>query len=261
MDWLINTWVFREIIRPVGDVLLLAYLLYKSYRILVQTRAVQLLKGTAVMVAIWAVALIFRLDTLTWILNLLVPGLVIGIAIVFQPELRKIFTRLGSREWLRVGSRQGAPHLETLLAALEQLSTRHMGALIVFPRAVGLRNIVQTGTPVDAELSTGLLLSIFHEGTPLHDGAIVVEGSRVAAAGCFLPLSEREDVQSVFGTRHRAALGLAEETDAVVVVVSEENGAVSLAHDGDVRYDLSLPQIESGLRSLLGFGAKREGPA
>ena len=261
MDWLINTWVFREIIRPVGDVLLLAYLLYKSYRILVQTRAVQLLKGTAVMVAIWAVALIFRLDTLTWILNLLVPGLVIGIAIVFQPELRKIFTRLGSREWLRVGSRQGAPHLETLLAALEQLSTRHMGALIVFPRAVGLRNIVQTGTPVDAELSTGLLLSIFHEGTPLHDGAIVVEGSRVVAAGCFLPLSEREDVQSVFGTRHRAALGLAEETDAVVVVVSEENGAVSLAHDGDVRYDLSLPQIESGLRSLLGYGAKREEPS
>ena len=261
MDWLLNTWAFREIVRPVGDVLLLAYLLYKSYRILVQTRAVQLLKGTAVMVAIWAVALIFRLDTLTWILNLLVPGLVIGIAIVFQPELRKIFTRLGSREWLRVGSRQGAPHLETLLAALEQLSTRHMGALIVFPRAVGLRNIVQTGTPVDAELSTGLLLSIFHEGTPLHDGAIVVEGSRVAAAGCFLPLSEREDVQSVFGTRHRAALGLAEETDAVVVVVSEENGAVSLAHDGDVRYDLSLPQIESGLRSLLGFGAKREDPA
>ena len=255
MDWLLNTWVFHEIVRPVGDVLLLAYLLYKSYQILVQTRAVQLLKGTAVMVAIWAVALIFRLDTLTWILNLLVPGLVIGIAIVFQPELRKIFTRLGSREWLRVGSRQGAPHLETLLAALEQLSTRHMGALIVFPRAVGLRNIVQTGTPVDAELSTGLLLSIFHEGTPLHDGAIVVEGSRVAAAGCFLPLSEREDVQSVFGTRHRAALGLAEETDAVVVVVSEENGAVSLAHDGDVRYDLSLPQIESGLRSLLGFGA------
>ncbi len=258
MDWLLNTWAFREIVRPVGDVLLLAYLLYKSYRILVQTRAMQLLKGTAVMVGIWAVALFLRLNTLLWILNLLVPGLVIGIAIVFQPELRKIFTRLGSREWLRAGSRQSVPHLETLLAALEQLSTRHMGALIVFPRAVGLRNIVQTGTPVDAELSTGLLLSIFHEGTPLHDGAIVVEGSRVAAAGCFLPLSEREDVQSVFGTRHRAALGLAEETDAVVVVVSEENGAVSLAHDGDVRYDLSLPQIESGLRSLLGLGAKRE---
>jgi len=247
VDWLINTWVFREIIRPVGDVLLLAYLLYKSYRILVQTRAVQLLKGTAVMVAIWAVALIFRLDTLTWILNLLVPGLVIGIAIVFQPELRKIFTRLGSREWLRVGSRQGAPHLETLLAALEQLSTRHMGALIVFPRAVGLRNIVQTGTPVDAELSTGLLLSIFHEGTPLHDGAIVVEGSRVAAAGCFLPLSEREDVQSVFGTRHRAALGLAEETDAVVVVVSEETGAISIASDGRLIRRLDAGTLRSEL--------------
>lgn len=261
MDWLLNTWAFRELIRPIVDVLLLAYLLYKSYRILVQTRAVQLLKGTAVMVAIWVVALVLRLNTLLWILNLLVPGLVIGIAIVFQPELRKIFTRIGSREWLRVGARASAPHLETLLAALEQLSTRRMGALIVFPRAVGLRNIIQTGTPVDAELSSGLLLSIFHEGTPLHDGAIVVEGSRVAAAGCFLPLSEREDVQSVFGTRHRAALGLAEETDAVVVVVSEENGAVSLAHDGDIRYDVSLSQVEHGLRSLLGLEAKREEPS
>jgi len=258
VDWLLNTWAFREIVRPVGDVLLLAYLLYKSYRILVQTRAVQLLKGTAVMVGIWVMAIFLRLNTLLWILNLLVPGLVIAIAIVFQPELRKIFTRLGSREWLRGGSQRGTPQLETLLAALEQFSTRHLGALIVFPRAVGLRNIVQTGTPVDAELSTGLLLSIFHEGTPLHDGAIVVEGGRVTAAGCLLPLSEREDVQSVFGTRHRAALGLAEETDAVVVVVSEENGAISLAHDGDVRYDLSLPQIESGLRSLLGLGSRRE---
>jgi diadenylate cyclase len=258
VDWLLNTWAFREIVRPVGDVLLLAYLLYKSYRILVQTRAVQLLKGTAVMVGIWVMALFLRLNTLLWILNLLVPGLVIAIAIVFQPELRKIFTRIGSREWLRGGSQQSAPQLETLLAALEQLSTRHMGALIVLPRAVGLRNIVQTGTPVDADLSTGLLLSIFHEGTPLHDGAIVVEGGRVAAAGCFLPLSEREDVQSVFGTRHRAALGLAEETDAVIVVVSEENGAVSLAHDGDVRYDLSLPQVETGLRGLLGIGPRRE---
>ena len=258
MDWLLNTWAFREIVRPIGDVLLLAYLLYKSYRILVQTRAVQLLKGTAVMVGIWAVAMFLRLNTLLWILNLLVPGLVIGIAIVFQPELRKIFTRLGSREWLRADSRHGAPPLETLLAALEQLSTRHLGALIVFPRAVGLRNIVQTGTPIDAELSTGLLLSIFHEGTPLHDGAIVVEGSRVTAAGCLLPLSEREDVQSVFGTRHRAALGLVEETDAIVVVVSQENGAVSLAHDGDVRYDLSLPQVEGGLRRLLGVGARKD---
>jgi diadenylate cyclase len=258
VDWLLNTWAFREVVRPVGDVLLLAYLLYKSYRILVQTRAVQLLKGTAVMVGIWVVAVFLRLNTLLWILNLLVPGLVIAIAIVFQPELRKIFTRIGSREWLRGGARPGVPQLDALLAALEQLSSRHMGALIVFPRAVGLRNIVQTGTPVDAELSTGLLLSIFHEGTPLHDGAIVVEGGRVAAAGCFLPLSEREDVQSVFGTRHRAALGLVEETDAVVVVVSEENGAVSLAHDGEVRYDLSLPQVEGGLRSLLGIGARRE---
>jgi len=258
MDWLLNTWAFREVVRPAADVLVLAYLLYKSYQILVQTRAVQLLKGTALMVGIWAVSLFLRLNTLVWILNLLVPGLVIAIAIVFQPELRKIFTRIGSREWFRLGGRTGTPHLEILLAALEQLSSQHRGALIVFPRAVGLRNIIQTGTALDAELTTGLLLSIFHEGTPLHDGAIVIEGDRVAAAGCFLPLSEREDIQSIFGTRHRAALGLAEETDAVVVVVSEENGAVSLAYDGDVRYDLSIPKVEGSLRTLLGITASEE---
>jgi diadenylate cyclase len=116
---------------------------------------------------------------------------------------------------------------------------------------VGVRNIVQTGTTLNADISTNLISTIFFEGTPLHDGAVVVEGSRVVAAGCFLPLSEREDVEASFGARHRAALGLAEETDAIVVVVSEENGAVSLAHDGAIRYNLTLAEVEAGLKSLL----------
>lgn len=251
MNWLLDTWVVREIVRPALDVLVLAWLLYKSYQILAQTRAVQLLKGTALMVLVYAAALFLRLSTLTWVLNLLVPGLVIAIAIVFQPELRKIFTQIGRREWFRSGNRAGASRLDVVLSALEQLSSRRMGALLVFPRAVGIRNIIQTGTTVNAEITTGLLMTIFHEGTPLHDGAVVIEGDRVTAAGCVLPLSDREDVESTLGTRHRAALGMAEETDAVVVVVSQENGAVSLAWDGDVRYDLSIPQVEANLRRLL----------
>ena len=140
----------------------------------------------------------------------------------------------------------GDPH-----SAVELLSTRRRGALIVFPRRVGVKNIVQTGTPLNAEISTNLISTIFFEGTPLHDGAMVVEGDRIVAAGCFLPLSEREDVESAFGARHRAALGLVEETDALVVVVSEENGAVSLAHDGNLRYNLTLAEVEAGLKSLL----------
>jgi len=256
MEQLLSTWAVREVVRPVLDVLMLAYLLYKSWQILVQTRAVQLIKGTVLMVVIYAVAFFLQLTTLLWILNVLVPGLVIAIAIIFQPELRKIFTQIGSREWFRVGTRNGirtaAPQMDVLMTAVQQLSTRRRGALIVFPRRVGIRNIVQTGTRINAEVSLNLISTIFFEGTALHDGAMIVEGDHIAAAGCFLPLSEREEVDSAFGARHRAALGMVEETDAVVVVVSEENGAVSLAHDGDIQYNISVADVEAGLKSLLG---------
>ena len=258
MDQLLSTWVVREVVRPVLDVLMLAYLIYKSWQILVQTRAVQLIKGTVVMVLIYAVSFFLRLTTLLWILNVLVPGLVIAIAIVFQPELRKIFTQIGSREWFRTGGRTGTPRLETLMGAVELLSARKRGALIVFPRKVGVKNIVQTGTTLNAEISTNLITTIFFEGTPLHDGAVIVEGDRVVAAGCFLPLSEREDVETAFGARHRAALGLVEETDALVVVVSEETGAVSLAYDGDIRYNIPLAEVKAGLKSLLRLERQNE---
>jgi diadenylate cyclase len=257
MEQLLNTWAVREVVRPVLDVLVLAYLLYKSWQILVQTRAVQLLKGTVLMALIYAVSFFLQLTTLLWILNVLVPGLVIAIAIIFQPELRKIFTQIGSRAWFRVGTRNGiqsgGPRLDVVMSAVQQLSQRRRGALIVFPRRVGIKNIVQTGTQLNAEVSMNLISTIFFEGTALHDGAMIVEADRIVAAGCFLPLSNREDVESAFGARHRAALGLAEETDALVVVVSEENGAVSLAHDGDISYNISLEQVETGLKSLLGF--------
>jgi diadenylate cyclase len=251
VDQLLNTWVAREIVRPVLDVLMLAYLLYKSWQILVQTRAVQLLKGTIVMVLIYAVSFFLRLTTLLWILNVLVPGLVIAIAIIFQPELRKIFTQIGSREWFRPGARAGTLRVESVLNAVQLLSARRRGALIVFPRRVGVKNIVQTGTILNAEISTNIIMTIFYDGTALHDGAMIIEGDRIVAAGCFLPLSQREDVESAFGARHRAALGLAEETDALVVVVSEENGAVSLAQDGNIRYNIGLAEVDAGIRSLL----------
>jgi diadenylate cyclase len=145
------------------------------------------------------------------------------------------------------------------MSAVQQLSARRRGALIVFPRRVGIKNIVQTGTRLDAEVSINLISTVFFEGTALHDGAMIVEADRIVAAGCFLPLSDREDVESEFGARHRAALGLAEETDALVVVVSEENGAVSLAHDGAIRYNITLDEVEAGLKSLLRRGGVSEG--
>jgi diadenylate cyclase len=141
--------------------------------------------------------------------------------------------------------------VDILLSAVQQLSSRRRGALIVIPRRVGIRNIVQTGTRLDAEVSINLLSTIFFEGTALHDGAVILEGDRVVAAGGVLPLSEREDVESAFGARHRAALGMVEETDAVVLVVSEENGAVSLARDGDIRYNITIAEVEAELKAVL----------
>jgi diadenylate cyclase len=151
--------------------------------------------------------------------------------------------------------------VESLMNAVELLSSRRRGALIVFPRKVGVKNIVQTGTTLNAEITTNLIMTIFYDGTALHDGAMVIDGDRIVAAGCFLPLSDREDVESTFGARHRAALGLAEETDALVVVISEETGAVSLAHDGNIRYNIGLAEVESGLRTLLQLERRAEEPS
>jgi diadenylate cyclase len=251
MNWLADSWLLRDYVLPALDMLLLAFLIYRTYRILVQTRAVQLIKGALFMGLVYLTAFLLRLATLRWVLNLLVPGLVIGMAIIFQPELRRIFTHLGQGTWLRFHSRVRTRHVEAVLNAAEVLAAKRYGALIVFTRNIGLNTIVETGTRLNAELSSSLLLTLFAPGTPLHDGAVVIHEDRVVAAGCFLPLSEQPDIRRSFGTRHRAALGLAEETDALILVVSEESGSLSLAHDANLLYDLSLEEISRRLKRLL----------
>lgn len=255
MDWLNNSLVFREYVRPVIDVLILAFIIYKGYQILVQTRAVQLIKGAVVLVLIYLLAVFLELNTLLWVLNLFGPGIVIGIAIIFQPELRKIFTRLGQQSWFRLPSTTNPYHFESVVNSVEILSDTKWGSLIVLGRKVGLKTIIETGTRLDAELSSSLILTVFSPDTPLHDGAIVVQEGKIVAAGCFLPLSEQMDIRKSFGTRHRAALGLAEETDAVVIVVSEENGAISLAYDANLLYDLSVEEVSKRLNLLFEYEA------
>ena len=256
MNWLADSWLLRDYVLPALDILLLAFLIYRTYRILVQTRAVQLIKGALFMGLVYLAAFLLRLATLRWVLNLLVPGLVIGMAIIFQPELRRIFTHLGQGTWLRFHSRVRTRHVEAVLNAAEVLAAKRYGALIVFTRNIGLNTIVETGTRLNAELSSSLLLTLFAPGTPLHDGAVVIHEDRVVAAGCFLPLSEQPDIRRSFGTRHRAALGLAEETDALILVVSEESGSLSLAHDANLLYDLSLEEMSRRLKRLLELPAE-----
>ena len=244
---------FAAYVRPALDILLLAYLVYKAYEVMVKTQAIQLVKGALILVAFYAAAYFLQLTTVTWILNVLAPGLVIALAIVFQPELRKIFMRLGQGSIFRGAARPRITQIEAVLNAAERLSSIRRGALIVFARNVGLKNIVDTGTRLDSLLSSSLIVTVFGHDTPLHDGALIVQDGRVAAAGCFLPLSEQQDIRKSFGTRHRAALGLSEEADAVVLVVSEETGALSLAYESKLYYGLSPEMVRRRLGELLEF--------
>jgi diadenylate cyclase len=251
VDWLNNIWFLRTIILPALDVMILAFLIFKGYQILVQTRAVQLVKGAFLVLITYGVAYFLDLRTLRAILDMLAPSLVIALAIIFQPELRKIFTRIGQGRVLRFSSGSEFHELDAVLGAAEVLSSRRRGALIVFVRSVGQKNIIETGTRLDAQITSSLLLTIFSHDTALHDGAVVLDEGKVIAAGCFLPLSEQEDIRRSFGTRHRAALGLVEETDALVLVVSEETGAISLAYDANLFYNLRIDDVRRRLAELL----------
>lgn len=242
--------------RPTLDIVIIAYLIYGTYRLLIKTQAIQLAKGAALLVLVYAGAFFLRLDTLSWILSLLAPGLVIALAIIFQPELRKIFIRLGQGGIFRRGQGPRSTQLDAILHAAEILAEKRRGALLVFVRYVALDDIVERGTKIDGEVSSALILSIFEYDTPLHDGALIIKEGRIVAAGCFLPLSEQRDIKRSFGTRHRAALGLTEGADAVVLVVSEETGAISLAYDARLFYNLSPTALRKRLGQLLEYSGQ-----
>lgn len=236
---------------PVVDIGVLSFLLYKAYEIITRTNAMQLIKAAVLVAMAYVVAYLLRLQTLLWVFNIMAPGLLISFAIVFQPELRKIFLKLGQTEWFAFGSRSKHTYVDSVLIAAETLSKQRRGMLAVFMRHTKLDNIIETGTRINADLSSSLLVTIFGHDTPLHDGACFIQGGKLLAAGCFLPVSEQYDIKKTFGTRHRAALGLSEVSDSVVLVVSEESGAISLAYDSKLHYDLSMEQLTRILESQL----------
>ena len=244
-------------IRPILDVALLAFLLFKGYELLAKTQALQLIKGAGLVILIYGIAFLFKLSTLLWVLNILAPGIFIAVAIVFQPELRKIFMRLGQGDFFRPDAKPNLGQLEAVVNAAEMLSQQRRGMLVVFPRKINIRNIIETGTRINAEISSSLIIAIFQFDGPLHDGAMVIQNGRIVAASCVLPLSEQQDIRSSFGTRHRASLGMSEQSDAVVLVVSEETGALSLAFDSRLFYDLSTIEVTRKLNELLDRGSRK----
>jgi diadenylate cyclase len=248
-----------NVIRPVVDIAILAFLFYKAYDLLVKTQAAQLLKGAGFLALFYGLAYLLKLTTLQWLLTILGPGLFIAIAIVFQPELRKIFIRLGQGELFRPDSKPRIGQLEAVITAAEILSQQRRGALVVFPRRINIKSIIDTGTRINGEISSSLIVAIFEFDGPLHDGAMIIQNGRITAAGCFLPLSEQQDIRKSFGTRHRASLGMSEQSDAVILVVSEETGAISLAVDGKLYYDLSPIEVQRKLKELLDRGVRGKG--
>ncbi|MDR1374381.1 MAG: diadenylate cyclase CdaA [Treponema sp.] len=257
MEWSQRITSVYNLIRPVLDVAILAFLLYKAYDLLVKTQAVQMVKGAGFLGLVYGLAFLFKLNTLQWVLNILAPGLFIAIAIVFQPELRKIIIRLGQGELFRPDNKPQLGQLEAVVTAAEILSQQRRGALLVFPRRISLKNIIDAGTRMNAELSSRLIVTVFAFDGPLHDGAMIIQNGRIVAAGCLLPLSEQQDIRKSFGTRHRASLGMSEQSDAVILVVSEETGAMSLAYDTKLYYDLSPLDIQRKLRELLDRGSRK----
>jgi diadenylate cyclase len=257
MEWFQQLNTVYELIRPLLDIVILAFLLYKAYEMLVKTQAIQLVKGAGVLAIVYGLAILLRLTTLQWILNFIAPGLVIAIAIVFQPELRKIIIRMGQGELFKPDSKPNLGQLEAVVTAAEILSREKRGMLVVFPRRINIRSVIETGTRLNADISSSLIVAVFEFDTPLHDGAMIIQNGRIVAAGCFLPLSEQQDIKKSFGTRHRASLGMSEQSDAVILVVSEETGAISLAYDSKLNYDLSPLEVTRKLRELLDKGARK----
>jgi diadenylate cyclase len=253
VEWLNNVWILRSVLLPALDILVLAFLIYKGYQVLVQTRAVPLIKGSVLVLLTYGLAVFLNLATLRTILDLVAPSLVIALAVIFQPELRKIFTRMGQGRILQLSGGSQFAELDAVMSAAEVLAYRRRGALVVFVKNVGQKNIIESGTRLDAQVTSALLLTLFSHDTALHDGAAVIADGKLVAAGCFLPLSEQQDIRRSFGTRHRAALGLAEESDAVILVVSEESGAISLAYDGNLFYDIGVNEARRQLAELLGL--------
>lgn len=233
------------------DILLVALIFYQVLIMIRGTRAAPMLAGLAVVAVAFYLAPTEKLTTLNWVVGHVLPYFVFALIVVFQSEIRHVLADLGRRlNFLRTGDVGGESYDDIVLAA-NLFSQNGTGALIVIEREIGLRTHIESGVPLDARLSYDLLATIFRPSAPLHDGAVIVQKDRIAAAACFLPLSMNPLLSTQLGTRHRAAIGITEETDAIAVVVSEETGAISLALGGQIERDLTVDQLRERLGSEL----------
>jgi diadenylate cyclase len=242
------------------DILVVAFLVYQCLMVVRGTRAGPILVGILVMVSLYGLALWAGLEALRSLLSVIVPYIGLAVIVLFQSEIRRTLAQIGRKRLMRMisGGFHVPESVSEIMLAVEQLSAQKIGALIVLERDIGLRTFIESGVRLEARLSRDLLISIFQPGLPLHDGAVIVQKERVAAAGCFLPLTTNRELSLQLGTRHRAAIGITEETDCLSLVVSEETGRVSVATFGELAQGLSGPEVIERINHH--FGVRRAAP-
>jgi len=233
------------------DIVLVAVLIYQFLSLVRGTRAAPMLIGVATLGLAFYFARLGELRTLNWLLSTLLPYVVFALIVVFQSEIRHALVNLGSRISLMRSSGSVADVYDDIVLAANLFSQNQTGALIVIEREIGLRTYIESGVTLDARLSYDLLATVFRPSAPLHDGAVIVQRDRIAAAACFLPLSMNPVLSTQLGTRHRAGIGITEETDAVAVIISEETGTISMAVGGNIDRELTVERLRERLSALL----------
>src|SRR3954452_19774686 len=233
------------------DIVLVAVVIYEFLALIRGTRAALILVGVSVVILAFYFSRIGQLVTLNWLISRVLPYAVFALIVVFAPEIRQALARLGRRITLSRSASSEADAYDDIVLAANLFSQNQTGALMVIEREIGLRTYIESGVAIDAQLSYDLLATIFRPSAPLHDGAVIIRGDRISAAACFLPLSMNPVLSTQLGTRHRAAIGITEETDAIAIVVSEETGSISLAVGGAIERDLAVERLRERMGVLL----------
>ncbi len=262
-DYLSSLLRFRP---PVGwwdllDIAIVSILIYEFLKLIRGTRAVQMAVGSLLIVSLFYVSRLAPLQTLNWMIRNVLVYVGFAAIVIFQSDIRRALAHFGRAPFFRYLSRESPDEtIEEVVVAVTTLAAQRTGAIVAIEREIGLRNYIESGIPIDAEITYDLLVTIFQPTSPLHDGAVVLQENRVAAAACFLPLTVNPKISRELGTRHRAAIGLTEENDAIAVVVSEERGQIAIAMEGNLERDLTSDQLRERLQTLLAqrrTGAKR----
>lgn len=250
-----GAWDIARMVLDIGIVTFVVYVIMMRVR---GTRAVYIVRGTALLFVVWLVSTAIGLDTVKFILGQVLLYGILGLMIIFQPELRSMLESLGSKRWIGKGTSASGDekYVNDMVFAMKYMSDRRIGALMVLERTDSVDEYAKTGISLNADVSKELVMNIFTPNVPLHDGAVIIRGKKILAASCYLPLTERKDISKELGTRHRAGIGLGEVNDGVVLIVSEETGAMSIVEGSNLYRGLTEDALRTKLTELLGVGEK-----